>query len=136
MRAIRHLMLLLIALFCTACSCSPTPSVEIISRSTGPAGDIEAVLVRYNYHATVDYIYSLYLWTPDEKQDFMDDDAAMLTADKVDDMTMQWIAPNVLEVSYQKARIFRFTNWRYRSNEDLKTYEVRLKLLSDYSLDR
>lgn len=112
-------------------SCSGSVEYEIVTRKMDVNGKLEAVLVKYNYGATVDYVYRLYLCGADEHCDFTKTDDAFLVADHVEGMSVIWINDKMVSINYDKARIFKYSNFS-RKNDQL--YEIRLNALGAYSL--
>lgn len=124
-------LLLAPLLILTACSCEDTE----IQRVKSPDGKVEAVHVRGNCGATTAYSEQIYIVTtggklPAEKE------FSKFVADHADGLEMAWREQKVLEVRYNKARIFKFSNfWGSNDVENFEyVVEIRLAPLSNHSL--
>ncbi len=95
------------------------------------SGRYEAVLVKYNYGATVDYVYRLFLCSANERCDFTATDDAFLVADHMEGMSVTWLNEKTVAINYDKAWIFKHSNFS-RKNDEM--YEIRLNALGAYSL--
>lgn len=102
------------------------PSVEEISRATSPDSIVDAVLLRKNYHATVPFIFEIYI-TP--KGSNVDQEKEIIfSADHVEDLTMTWKNTKRLEITYASARIGHFKNWWMSKKIDNFKYVVEINL--------
>jgi hypothetical protein len=100
---------------------------EELARVTSPDSLVDAVLTRTDSHATVAYVYRVYVVargkpTPREL------DWEVLRADHVEGMSLAWPRTGRLEIRYARARIFHFTNvWEAREVRNF-AYEVEIRL--------
>lgn len=87
----------------TGCICE---SKEIL-RITSPDNRVDAVLEEINCHTTTPFVYRLYI-VP--KGASIQKSYLVFHADHLEDETIQWLAPKLLEIKYKYARIYKFTN--------------------------
>lgn len=91
---------------------------EEISRITSPDKEVDAVVMKGNCGATTSYSYRIYVVqagrTPVEHD-------MIFLADKAEDVRVSWQAQRKLLISYQEARIFKFTN--FWSSRDLDNFQ-------------
>lgn len=103
-----------------------TPSNEELTRITSPDGLVDAVLVERNVHATVGFIYLVYVVPKGEP--FPEPDWAIFNAMRAEDLTIEWMEHRHLGISYRKAEIYDFTNIVHpmKYDPDGPQYEVRI----------
>ncbi len=127
-------LVVLCVAFCALSGCEtdpdPCPKKEVI-RKTSPDGRLAAILQARDCgkFTTIDYQVLI----NETGQKGPGHGFFVFQADYLEGAELTWLSSRLLEISYQKARIFRFTNiWRAESKTG-KTYvvEVRLKQLSD-----
>ncbi|HET7584754.1 MAG TPA: hypothetical protein VFK13_07600 [Gemmatimonadaceae bacterium] len=113
-------LLLALAAACTA------PQREVISRYTSPDGKVDAIVAASTVGTPPTVAYSLYL--APHGADVPGPTSAMLIADHVDSLRVRWSEPKRLEIGYDSARIFRFTNFWQAKEVDSYRYVVELRL--------
>lgn len=104
----------------------PANECEEIQRLRSPDGKVDAVLVRCNGGATTSYSYRLSLVPPGGKNE--DGDETLL-ADHVSNLELSWAKPKFLEIHYQQARIFRFSNFWESAKIENGRYIVEIRLV-------
>jgi hypothetical protein len=129
MRNIPRFLLLAVAL--GACGDSsggrPVGRVEELARVTSPDMIVDAVLTRTNTHATVPYSYRVYV-VPRGRPAPREREFEVFRADHVDGLALAWPRAGVLEIRYDRARIFHFTNFWHSGDVRNFTYEVEVRL--------
>lgn len=96
-----------------------------ISRIESPDGKVEAILVQNNGGATTSESYHLYLVPKGSK---FKNKQELFIADHVQNLKIKWLKEKQLQISYDEARIFHFSNfWQSKKVENLK-YIVGLQL--------
>jgi hypothetical protein len=101
------------------------------SRVKSGDGTSEAVVVEGSAGATTGVTTLVFVVPPDtpfeSTSNVFDNDAAVFRADKVTDLSLNWIRPDFLEIRFQNARIFGFSNFTYRGGDnDRRLIEIRL----------
>ena len=116
------LALLGLLLFLDACDLVEKTEV---ARIVSPDGRVEAVLVKVEAGATVATSFKVYIVPKGGKASHPNPD---FLADHVEGLDLKWQAPRLLVIRYDKARIFRFSNfWHSREVDDFR-YEVEIRL--------
>lgn len=99
------------------------------ARVTSPDGTLQAVVAERASSATVStpielYLVPIYGTLPSEP---------VLLGDRFENLRVSWKGPTLVEVQYDKGRIFRFTNFWQSSNPEQSQHvvEIRLKPSSD-----
>ena len=114
--------------------CQNTPSIvsqNEISRVSSPDSLVDAVVMEYNGGATTDFIYRVHTVPA---QGSPKEDHEIFRADGIRNLAVNWDRPKLLEISYDKARIFHFSNfWQSSEVEDF-SYVVEIKLTPEDSL--
>jgi hypothetical protein len=128
-----YLLLLIINIFLI--SCGNSVGRKEILRVKSPDSLVDAVLIRMNVDATTSYGYMLYIVPSAEKPKVGNE---VLRADNLISVTLDWKAPRYLEISYEKGRIFFFTNFWHSKEVQNFQYIVELRLVpltKSYSLN-
>lgn len=118
--------------------CSPCRYEEVI-RIKSPDGKVEAVHVKGNCGATTSFAESVFIVPIGDKTPKPKDDNEILLADHVEGINLVWREPKVLEIHYDEARIFKFTNFWQSEKVDKFSYVVEIRLIpsrKDFSLSR
>ena len=100
-------------------------SYDEIQRMQSTDLKVDAVITRTNAGATTSFAYMLYL-VPSGNEVIQGQE--IFRADKLVDMKIIWTQPKILEIHYQKGRIFHFTNfWSSEKIDNFKhVIEIRL----------
>ena len=103
------------------------------ARVTSPDGVVDAVLEEGNGGATTSFSYAIFIVPRgmkfEEKSPPFEHDRAVFSADHQIDLQLVWSKPKFLEIRYEKARVFKFTNfWHSQEVQDFK-YVVELRLM-------
>jgi len=107
-------------------SCGSVVERKEINRVKSPDSLVDAVIVRTSAGATTSYGYMLYI-VPSGKEPKEGNE--VLRADNLINVALIWKEPRFLEISYEKGRIFFFTNfWHSKEVEDFQ-YIVELRLV-------
>lgn len=112
---------------------------EVISRVASPDGAVEAIIVEGSAGATDGFSSRVYLVLPgteySNKLPMFDPKRTIVRADGVNGLTIVWKDSKTLEIRYQSARIFQFTNFvdRTDSQQKMTRYNIRLIEVSDQS---
>jgi len=102
----------------------PVIQTEIL-RIKSPDLLVEAVLLRSDVNATVSTPYKIFITPVGSK---LKNEDELFRADHVEGLKINWLKNKLLEVRFDKARIFRFSNfWDSREIQNFK-YIVELKL--------
>jgi hypothetical protein len=96
---------------------------EEIARTTSPDAVVDAVTVRSNAGAMSSYEYHVYI-VPAGGEPKRDDE--VFVAEHVRAMETKWKRPKLLEIRYDEAAIFQFTNFWFRKNQISYTVTVDL----------
>lgn len=100
-----------------------------IARVVSPDSVVDAVLTRSNVDATTPFVYRVYL-VPRSGAIPKESGRELFRADQVDSLSLAWLGPKRLEIRYDRARIFHFSNfWNSGSVENFE-YVVELHLRS------
>jgi hypothetical protein len=117
----RNLLLIGVILMC-GCGANS----EELWRVTSPDSRVDAVLVKAGGPATVGFSYKLFV-VP--KGAHPGNTGELLLADHVSNLTAVWPKPGRLEIRYEEARIFSFSNfWQAKKLDNFK-YIVELRLV-------
>lgn len=119
----RVLFLSLISILLSACAdpCSD----EVISQAVDPEKKTAAIHVVKNCGATTGYSHQIYIVVPGTDYE---DAKPIFVADKVDNLAVTWLGRRTLEISYDSARIFSFTNFWQSSEVDSFLYVLKVSL--------
>lgn len=99
---------------------------EEISRVPSPDARVDAVLVRTaGGGATVGYGYNIFIVPRGQSPGRGEE---RLVADHLKNLTLLWQGPRQLEIRYDEARIFRFSNFWHSKDIDDFNYVVELRL--------
>jgi hypothetical protein len=111
----------------TACETDPDPCRKTeISRKTSPDGRLAAFLQSRDCGKFTSIDYQVLITATGQAHPGY---GYVFQADQTDGLKLTWLGDRLLEISYRKARIFRFTNiWRWTpdADEDAVVVEVRL----------
>lgn len=119
----RVLFLSLISILLSACA-DPC-SNEVINHVVDAEKKTTAIHVVRNCGATTGYAHHIYIAATGTDYD---DTKPIFVADKVDNLTVSWTAERSLEISYDSARIFNFTNFWQSSEIDNFQYVIKVSL--------
>jgi len=124
-RALRPLVVAGAVLGVTACG----GKLVERTRVTSPDGIVQAVIVERESDATVPTPMELYLVRTNHSLS----GEPVVLGDRFENLQVTWREPRFLELRYEKARIFRFTNFWQSSDVDQLRYvvEIRLKPKTD-----
>ena len=100
---------------------------EELARVASPDSLVDAVLTRTNPHATVPYVYRVFIVKRGTSTQ-RDRVAEVFNADHVDGVSVAWPRAGLLEIRYGRARIFHFTNFWNAGDVRNFTYEVEVRL--------
>ncbi len=78
--------------------------------------------------ATTSYSYMLFIVPVGQE---VDGEKPVFVADNVKNLNFKWIKPKLLNISYDEARIFEFSNFKQSKELDNFSYVVELKLNSN-----
>lgn len=97
-----------------------------VSRLTSPDNKVDAVLVERNVGATTSYSYHVYIVPKGTK---VKRGHEKFIADKVSHIKIEWLQSKLLQISYEQARIFHYSNfWQSREVDNFEyIVEIRLK---------
>jgi len=95
-------------------------------RISSPDGRVEAVWIKVDGGATVDFSYNLFVVPVGGKPK---NGTQILVADRVKNLTVKWREPKRLEVIYDAARIFNFFNFWHDRDLDNYGYIVEIRLV-------
>jgi hypothetical protein len=99
-----------------------------IKRISSPDNKVDAVLVESGGGATVANGHEVFLVLPGKKITDIPSDYSCFTADHTRKPDIEWTQNKRLLISYDKARIFRFTNFWHSDSLDNWNYIIELKL--------
>ena len=102
-----------------------------IKRVSSPDKKVEAVLVETNGGATVANGNSIFLVLPGRKVTSIDTQYSLFNADHTYKIDLHWLQDKRLLITYDKARIFHFTNFWHSGSLDNWNYIVELSLKSN-----
>jgi hypothetical protein len=119
---LRRLPILLLVIVLAACSADS----EELLRVTSPDSKVDAVLIRTGGPTTVGFSFKLFV-VP--RGVHPSKSGELLLADRVKNLTAVWQSPKRLELRYDEARIYSFSNfWHSKDIDDFK-YIVELRLV-------
>ncbi len=102
----------------------PVVTEEIV-RFTSPDGRVDAIILTSDAGATTATAHEVYIAPRGTtKRDLKH---PVFTADYVMGLKVKWIESKHLEVQYQSARIFHFTNFWQSADVDYYEYEVKIE---------
>jgi len=111
-------------------SCGIGRDSEEVARLCSPDNKVEAVFERAGGGgATSGFTYALFIVKKGMK--VMKSDDVLFQADHLKNLHLNWKSDRILEISYDEARIFKFTNFWQSSNVQNYQYVVELKLVSN-----
>ncbi len=126
------LIFILVLIFC---SCNNTGSNLVesepfkeLKRISSPDKKVEAVLVETNGGATTSFGNSVFIVTAGKKIRQGDIAYSVFTADHYQGVDIKWDTIRRLLISFDKARIFTFTNFWQTDKIDNWNYVVEIKL--------
>ena len=119
----RVLFISLISILLSACA-DPC-GYEVISQTVNLEKKTVAIHVVKNCGATTGYAHQIYIVVPGADYD---DAKPIFVADKVDNLAVTWSSERTLEISYDSARIFNFTNFWQSSEVDNFQYVIKVSL--------
>jgi len=106
---------------------------EETERIKSPDGVVDAVLVEGNGGATTSFNYAVFIVPSgtkfEEKSEWFERQRSLFSADHQKDLQLAWSKPKVLEIRYEKARIFKFSNFWHTQEVQNFEYVVELKLM-------
>lgn len=116
-----YISLAIAPLIFSGCSTSLCESVTM-SRQTSIDGRLDARLIQESCGATTGYVYKVYisLHGAEEKGN------AVFVADKTKGLKISWEAEKRLLISYDRARIFNYTNFWQSKDIDNFSYIVSI----------
>jgi|AntRauTorcE11897_2_1112592.scaffolds.fasta_scaffold11353_2 hypothetical protein len=124
-------ILLFTALLLISCQKStPTVSEIEINRIISPDSLVDAVVIEQN-GALTDTFYRVYIVPTTGKPKVGHE---IFLADGIRNLNMIWLQPKLLEISYDKARIFQFSNFWSSSEVEDFSYVIEIKLAPNDSL--
>jgi len=102
-------------LILTGCDLLPSPCEEvIITREVSPDKRVDAIISETNCGATVGYIYKVYI-VPSGLDSLDDNDHPVFQSGRTEGLKISWVAKQQLYILYDRARIYKYTNfWRTR----------------------
>lgn len=121
----RLLMVICLVVLSIACSNEDRPNAEEQLRLDSPDGRVQAILLSRGYGATVPSVSELYIVQKGRK---IEGANLILRADHMTGTAISWKSPKFLEVRYEKARVFQFTNFWQSHDVDNFRYIVEVRL--------
>lgn len=106
-------------------ACADPCGNEVISQAVNLEKKTAAIHVVKNCGATTGYAHQIYIVVPGTDYD---DAKPIFVADKVDNLAVTWSSERTLEISYDSARIFNFTNFWQSSEVDNFQYVIKVSL--------
>jgi hypothetical protein len=103
-------------------------SLKELKRVRSPDKKVDAVLIETNGGATVSFGNKVFLVIPEKKIRQDDFKYAVFTADHYQNVDINWQANQQLLISYNKARIFSYTNFWQTDEIKNWNYVVEIKL--------
>lgn len=105
-----------------------------ILRVVSPDSIVDAVVTRNSAGATTSNVFRIFV-VPRGQPVPSDERLERFRADKVSSLCVEWRRPRLLELRYDRARIFRFTNfWNSRDVQQFQyVVELRLEALNPTS---
>ena len=119
--------------------CSAPCSHEEVARIKSPDGKVDGVHVRGNCGATTPFSEHVFIVPTGDKTPELKGDYQLFLADHVSGLKLAWRESKVLEIHYEEARIFRFSNFWQSKNVDNFSYVVEVRLApskTDFSLSK
>ena len=105
------------------------PDTEVsrveVARISSPDAKLDAVVIRTNVNATTPYGHDIYLVPTGSKPKY---DRANFRADHFEGWKVTWEQPKLLEIEYDEARIFHFSNFWQSIDFDEARYVVEIRL--------
>ncbi len=112
----------LIVLFTESCDLSESCSYKEINRKTSKDGKVDALITEVNCGATSSYSYRVNIVPKDS--DITDD--YVYLSDKTSGLDISWKGIKNLSITYNEARIFKFTNFWQSKEVDNFHYIVSI----------
>jgi hypothetical protein len=100
-------------------------SYKEVFRVSSPDSLVDAVLVQTNTDATTSYGYRIYIVPTGSQPKY---DAENFRADHFQGWALNWKEPKLLEIKYDEARIFHFSNFWQSTNFKSGSYVVEIRL--------
>lgn len=119
----RVLFLSLVPILLSACA-DPCND-EVISQAVNLEKKTAAIHVVKNCGATTGYAHQIYIVVPGTNYA---DATPIFVADKADNLAVTWTGEKALQISYDSARIFSFTNFWQSSEVDDFQYVIKVSL--------
>jgi hypothetical protein len=94
-----------------------------MERKLSPDGVLEVVVLRSNAGATTSYGYHVCLTKPEEKPNPKE---AFFRGDQLSNFTIDWRGPRNLEISFDKGRVFHFSNFWQGLEDPNDIVEIQL----------
>jgi hypothetical protein len=98
-----------------------------VSRNLSPDGRVEAIIDEVDGGATTSLAYVLYL-VPEGTQKLPSQKYAVFVADHIAGLSVNWVEPKLLDLTFRDARIFQFSNFWESADVDSFNYVVKLRL--------
>lgn len=98
-----------------------------VSRTLSPDGRVEAIIDEVNGGATTSLAYALYL-VPEGTKNLPSQKYAVFVADHIEGLSVNWVEPRLLDLTFRDARIFTFSNFWESADVDSFNYVVKLHL--------
>jgi hypothetical protein len=104
-----------------------------VQRVSSPDGKVDFVVCESDAGAMSNTVLSVYV--VEAKKQIAQKEQPVFEADYVDKREIVWISDKLLEIKYEKAKIFRFRNYIYPlEDEPSRIVEIREVLLSPSAL--
>jgi hypothetical protein len=118
----------LISFFAISCSSMPEtkPALSEIKRINSPDNKVDALLVTADGGATTATANHIFIVPKGGVAGNIE--YAIFTADHSQNLDIQWKADQTLQISYERARIFKFTNFWNSDSVDNWNYIVEIQL--------
>lgn len=120
----------LLLISCQKSTSTSTVSENEITRVISPDSLVDAVVVEQT-NALTDTFYRVHIVPLNGKQK---EGHEIFRADGIIDLNVKWLHPKLLEISYDKARIFQFSNFWQSSEVKDFSYVVEIRLAPKDSL--
>jgi hypothetical protein len=82
-------------------------------------GSYSAIIVKFNYDATVPYVYKIFISKPGENIDFSSD-SDVLRLDEIDGIVFEWSDLKTLTIECISGKIYKYNNFSFINNENIK----------------
>jgi len=115
----------LLAIFVLLSACTDPCTDEVISKKTDSEDKADLVHVRRSCGATTGFSHQIYIVASGTSYE---NEQPIFVADKVENLAASWQEGNKLDISYDSARIFNFTNFWQSSEVDNFNYIVKVVL--------